>query len=279
MLTIKHNKKRNSGLMYEFLIRRLGNCMLENNKDEQLKITKILRKYFSVGQPLAEEYKIFDTIINNRGVDSTLARKILEHIRQHAISVRNLDVKKSNFIKEVHHIFGKNFFDDRIPDYRLYASICTLLENYKIKENKLDSSVERSYLEESLIKYMTNVPQIKENKLEKDINNTTVRLVIDRFKDKYKSLNESQKKILRQFINCLLAGNKGLDNIILSEKKSLLKKFDNHDNLFFKNDVIMLEKFNKTIERLRNLQITSNKSKLIEELLLYHELAQELSDE
>ena len=43
----KHNKKRNVGLMYEFLLRHISSCLIEGKSNEAKKVTKILERRFN----------------------------------------------------------------------------------------------------------------------------------------------------------------------------------------------------------------------------------------
>ena len=124
--TFKHNKKRDTGLVYEFLIRKLSHAMINKNHDATQKTLEITRRYYGDGAPLSEERELFDVIRNARGLSESAARRVLGEIQRAAkeMDVKKIDIKKSNLIKEINYSFGKNFFFDyRIPEYRLLASI------------------------------------------------------------------------------------------------------------------------------------------------------------
>ena len=66
--SFRHSKKRNSGLLYEFLIRRMSLSMVNGDKPSYDKASSILKRYFSAGMPLATEKEIFDVVVSSRGL-------------------------------------------------------------------------------------------------------------------------------------------------------------------------------------------------------------------
>ena len=126
MGTFKHNKKRDTGLVYEFLVRKLSQTMVEKDTSSYQKTMDILRKYYGDGAILAEERELFDVIMNARGLSEVAARRVLGEVQRVAKSMdaRKIDIKKSNLIKEINYTFGRDFFSNhRVPTYRLLASI------------------------------------------------------------------------------------------------------------------------------------------------------------
>src|SRR5271165_3205878 len=117
-----HNKKRNSGLVYEFLVRQMGAGLIDHDKKIYQESLGLIRKYFGEGTPLGAERLLFEVFRENRGVTEGAAWRVIEEVKRlaKALDHKKIEIKKSNLIKEVNHTFGRDFFSrHRIPEYRL----------------------------------------------------------------------------------------------------------------------------------------------------------------
>lgn len=283
--TFKHNKKRNSGLVYEFLIRRLGLSIVDKDKQSYFKAASLIKKYFNRGMPLAKERDIFEAISKSRSLDETTARRVLNEVKKqvNTLDHRKIEIKKSNIIKEIHYAFGQNFFDvHRIPQYRLYASIQMLVEQYKNKEATMNESLNRVHLEEALVKFMKSKEITHETAKGEKVDSLVASLAMKKFEQRYAgSLNEDQKRTLRKFMNYSVTGNsEQFTREMNEEKQKLLGKLSTSKNLtYFKEDKIMLERMNESISFLTNMKDVSTE-KSVQDILLYQKLVQEIdSDE
>lgn len=281
--SFKHNKKRNSGLVYEFLVRRLGLTMVDRDPDSYMKTMGIIKKYYSAGMPLAREREVFEVITKAKGMNETTARRVLDEVKKHVSSLdsRKIEIKKSNLIKDVHYAFGQNFFDvHRIPQYRLYASIQMLVEQYKKAPSPLISEgVQKIQLEESLIKYMT-VPRGGEGTVVKGekVDSLVASLAMRKFEQRYSgTLNEGQKKTLRRFMSYSMTGNKEqFAREMEDEKKSLLEKLTTSRKLpCFLEDKVMAQRMDEALGSLNKLSDMTAES-TVQDILLYHKLLQEI---
>ena len=205
MASFKHNKKRNTGLVYEFLLRRLSEAMVDSDRSKYDQALGILKKYYGDGTAMAEERELFDVVRNTRGVTESAARRILGEVQHQAqkMDARKIDIKKSNLIKEVNHAYGQNFFNEyRIPEYRLLASIQMVIDAARTN-TLIAESVARIQLEEGLVQYMTTKGSYSVTKpaTPGEIDALIVRMVTKRFSEKYsKALNASQKILLERYI-------------------------------------------------------------------------------
>jgi len=227
MATFKHNKKRNVGLVYEFLVRRLSSAMVSQDKQTYGKTLEILRKYYSEGTVLSEERELFEVIRNTRGVSENAARRILAEVQKQAckIDVKKCDIKKSNLLKDINYTFGKDFFaEHRVPEYRLLASIQMVIDGSR-GNAMLSESVAKIQLEEGLIQYMTTKGDysVKAAAAKGDIDQLVMKMVAKRFEEKYsKSLIGPQKMLLEKFIRYQVVGDvKPLVEMVVSEMKRI----------------------------------------------------------
>ena len=82
---MRHNKKRNTALLYEFLIRHVSKCLIESRKAEANKAVGLLKKYYKSG-PLREELDLFDSALQSKVQTAEYASKVLSEQRRSVIA-------------------------------------------------------------------------------------------------------------------------------------------------------------------------------------------------
>ena len=278
----KHNKKRDTGLVYEFLIRRLSQTMLDGDKDGQRTALGIVRKYFDQSSgPLSEERELFDVIRNTRGVSENVARQVLSEVQKAArkMDVKKLDIKKSNLIKEINYSFGQDFWDNhRIPDYRVLASIQMVIDASRGDAN-LTESVSKIQLEEGLVQFMmTKSGAVLAQPSKSEVDQLVMRMVAKRFEEKYsKTLSTPQKKLLEKYVRYQVSGDdKQLSDFLLDEMVRISKSLDAALAMNeFTEDKFMLEKL---VEAKKLFPTVGNKpvDYRVEEVMMYQKLVEEI---
>lgn len=277
-----HNRKRNTGLVYEFMVRQMANQMIDKDQPGWMKTFEIVRSYFTPGSVLAEELELFDAIRSVRGLKETTARKLLFEVlgRAKKIDERQLDVKKSNLIKDLNYTFGKDFFSKyRLSDYRLLASIQMLIDNCR-RPGKLTEDVMRLQLEESLVSYLISQPIAESTKQSEDrIDGVVYQVAVKKFTDRYgQILNESQRAILDRFGVALLSKQpRVVKEQLLDEKVRILLILRGSRTIKeIREDDSMKTGLDEAISRLVKLDENADPESALEEMLLYERLASEL---
>jgi len=207
-----HNKKRNSALLYEFLIRHISNCLVTERADEAKKALEMSKVYFAKNTILNEELKLFKLLLNTNIHSRQSAQKIIEEVYSLSkkIDARKLDVEKSRLIKEINHNFGKSdFYSYKILDYPIYASIQTLLTEERNKKKRL-LSLDKIKLEDRIVEHLiTKKTPIMDNdafKVNPEYNNVVSHFVVERFHKKYNNrLTENQKKMVVDYAIYLIS--------------------------------------------------------------------------
>ena len=74
-MRLKHNKKRNTALVYEILIRELTESVVKKNKNKQNKIVSIIKEHFKKDSTLKEELELYRSIYETRDLEKKLAEK------------------------------------------------------------------------------------------------------------------------------------------------------------------------------------------------------------
>lgn len=279
MATFKHNKKRDCGLVYEFLVRQLSKAVVEKDQKTYKRALEIVNKYYGPGTALAEERELFDVVKSARGLSESSARRVLGEVERHArrMDSKRIDIKKSNLIKEINYTFGQEFFSvHRVPDYRLLASIQMVIDAART-QNRLTESVQKIQLEEGLVRYMMTRGSFSETQAQKsEVDALVMSLVAKRFSEKYaKSLISPQKVLLEKYIRFQVTGDeKPLRVLVEAETQRIAGALERAS--YMKEvieDKVMGQKLN---EARSYFSKSKDLAQVVEDLMLYQKLVEEI---
>jgi hypothetical protein len=130
-MKIKHNKYKNTGILFELLVRKITSDTMSNGNS---KAATLVKKYFTKSE-LANENKLYQTINNStslsEGKAETVISTVLEMSRK--LDRDKLAKEKYNLIKEIKDNFDINdFFQAKIKNYKVLASTYTLFESVRL---------------------------------------------------------------------------------------------------------------------------------------------------
>lgn len=281
-MKVKHSKFRNTGLIFELLVKQIAADTLSKKDSPAL---AILRKHFTGKTVLVKEFKLYEFILKNKGVGQNKAESILSTITEisRKFDQKILKAQKYALISDIKEAYKSDeFFNIQSTDYKALASLYCLLEaqnnNDLVDPNLLINF--KSTLLEHLTTKKQNSTDVKDtlieeySKYDKDLKLLAFKILLEKFNDKYKDLLPEQKRILREFITSVNSTtklrtvvNEELELIIKEVKKSTSKVKD-------KVVLIKLEEITKSIRPLTNKEKISD-THLIN-LLQYYDLVQEL---
>ena len=224
---IKHSKYRNTGILFELLVRQTTSDLL-NNVDS--KSVKILKKYFT-NTELGKEYSLYNTLVTSKKLSEAKAEILISTLIEQykKLDCEKINKLKYNLIKEIKSNYDLDeFFKAKINNYKQYASLYTIFESQNSKSidtkqlilNKI--TLLEQLTDESIVD--KKAPQsIMEDfmKEDKEVRLLAYKMLVEKFNDKYESLSEVQKSILKQYINSI-ADTKSL-TIYLNERISEVK--------------------------------------------------------
>lgn len=227
-MNFRTNKKRNSALLYEFLIRHISKCIIEDKKVEANKALEISKKFFSEGSPLRNELKLFQSVMSTTKATSRDAfDKIVEYACKSAslMNPRILDEQKSKLIKEINYTLNKDVYDYKIPDYVNYSSLQLLFNESRARPEKKIDGFDRIKLKDLLITRLSEAKKPEELKVDKTYNNTVYKILVNKFHEKYATkLNENQKKFLIEYTKFLISEDKNAFAQNLKKEGDRIKK-------------------------------------------------------
>lgn len=237
---LKHNKKRNVGLLNEFFAQYMANAAVEFRFDDYAKADSLWKKHFKEGTELSKELQLFETVSSANFKDRTIAHKVLEQVKKHVKmqSQERLNKEKTNLIHEVRNeLADDGFFDRQIGDYKTNATIQLVLNYWRNGDDENPTRFSQiSHLEEKVIDYMTtnnlSSPPFDQTLLEtsqEDIDRLVVNVFREKVDNKYSAqLNEEQKEILGlyTFANKSVESQRALSKKLNSIQEKVLTNID-----------------------------------------------------
>lgn len=281
-MKIKHSKYKNTGLIFELLVKQVAADTLSRKESPAI---KVIKKFYTGNTALVKEFKLYDFVIKNKGVGSRKADTIVSTIVEISRKLDNDALKKQKYelIKELKsHYDLEEFFSMKVESYKPLAALYCLLEAQNTP-NLLDPAVFVNN-KTTILEHLTQTKQsqgkvtdtlIEEySKFDKDLRLLTYKILLEKFNDRYKDLLPEQKNILKEFITAASSSTR-LRNIV-NEQIEILKSTVEQLKERVTDSVvrIKLEEIHKGMHTVKNTQKVDD-SHLVS-LMQYYDLVNEL---
>lgn len=279
-MAIKHSKYRNTGVLFELLVRQTTSDLIKN---QDSKAVKILKRYFT-NTELGREYTLYNTVVSSPKLSEAKADMLVNTLVEQykKLDHQKIEKLKYNLIKEIKSIYGlDNFFKAKVESYKTYASLYTVLESQRSERSDVKQVVANkiNLLEHLTAKSVENLkaPQslIREfMKEDKEIRLLTYKILVEKFNDKYKNFSERQKSILKEYINNVsdtVNLREYLNKQLISIKKELTELKNNSQDTVVKIKLDEVLKFIKPLNEGHTI-----KDEVITGILQYCDLIDEL---
>jgi hypothetical protein len=286
MKKIKHSKVKNTGVLFELLVRQITLEVLNGDKTENAK--RIVKEFFAPGKELNKELRLYELLIKEKYSSETRAEKFVDTVCEaySKLDTNKLNKEKYNLIKEIKERFdSEQFLSSPITNYKVLASIYKVFESQKTTDSDIKDIFDSKV---TLIENITSKPVSKSvkpqdeaqelvemyKKQDKDIRLLTYKILVETFNKKYTNLDSKQKEVLREYINNITNTSKFKD-YFTEELKSTVSEL----NLLNKkiSDKVTTIKLNETISVLKGQKLGRSVSdNQVSVLLLSQELLKEL---
>jgi hypothetical protein len=202
----QHNKKRNVGIIYEQLLLRASAALVDNDISTASKCTGLIKKYYRPGTEIFKEFRLFQALINTTVKSDMLGTRLMQEARRgvHIFSPRQLEVEKSSLIRDINKLIDdQNFFNQPVKEYKVYATVQTLMNDWrKEEESNLGRVVE---YESKLLEWMKSDKEETQSLNElttNDVTSLTVKVMNEKFEKKWgEKLNETQRALIRDYVH------------------------------------------------------------------------------
>ena len=283
-MKIKHSKYKNTGLIFELLVKQVAADTLSRKESPAI---KVIKKFYTGNTSLVKEFKLYDFILKNKGVGSKKAETIVSTIVEisRKLDLDSLKKQKYELIKELkQHYDLEEFFSMKVDTYKPLAALYCLLEAQNTPD-LLDPNVfvnNKTTILEHLTQTKHSEGQVKDalieeySKFDKDLRLLTYKILLEKFNNQYKDLLPEQKNILKEFI---VSANSSirLRNIVNEEMIKLGKDISTLKAKITDSVVrIKLEEIQKAIIPVKNTQKVDDNHLVY--LMQYYELVNELKN-
>ena len=284
MKKIKHSKVKNTGILFEMLVRQIAADTMHGNKTKAL---PMIKRHFRTETELGKELQLYRTIQEEEFKTETSAQKFLQACisARKALNESALRRQKYNLIKEINDQFiVENFFKSRVSNYKVLASIFKLFEYAEVdnpaqlvrSKSTLVEHVLRNTLANPVRKKKGNVVTDTYTVQTKDVRLLSYKMLIDKFNDKYDGLNQRQKNVLREYINNV-TNSVALKEFIQHEIPYIQKKLQRNINSVGSKIVkIKLQEVCNMLGKIEKENLIKDRHVLT--VLKYHELIKELEN-
>jgi hypothetical protein len=280
-MKIKHSKFKNTGILFELLVRQIASDTVSNKDSSAIGLVK---KYFSKSE-LAKEYKLYQALISPKSLSEAKAETFINSTLEASLRLNKTTLRKEkyNLIKEIREAYDiEEFFKAKISHYKEYAATFNLIETH----NSLEFTDPQHIIDNkiTLLEHITRKEVDKDgvkdrvmeefNKMDTGSRILAYRMLLEKFNSKYATLSDRQKLILKEFINNITNTVKLRDfvnknfNIINEEITKLIPTVSDKTTQIKLAEVITLL---KPLDKTQNV-----KDENVISLLQYYQLIDEL---
>lgn len=207
-MKVKHSKFKNTGILFELLVRQITADSMVNQNSKAL---GLIKKYF-ISSEMAKENKLYQSLVNSEQLTEQKANVVISTILDLSSKIDRvkLNKEKFNLIREIKTSYDfQDFFKAKINNYKTLASIYVLFESYTDKKFKNPETIISSKI--SILEHLTksksatNLSPIVEEFLQQDKASRVLvqKVMLEKFNKKFAKLSDEQKEVLREYIQSI----------------------------------------------------------------------------
>ena len=286
MKKIKHSKFKNTGFIFELLVRQITSEIMSNNKSVA---EKILKEHFNSKKELSKELKLYQYLVNEKYNSESKAEQFINTILEarKRLDETKLTREKYNLIKEIKETYNLDeFIKSSISNYKTLASIYKIFETvtsgeqfdptdivssrFTIAENIINSSIENKDVK------IKDAVLEEYRKQDEDLRAVSYKLLVESFNNKYKNLNNEQKSLLREYINNINNTGK-LNEYVGNEVTKLVDSLKEVGSKI--SDKVTKIKLAETISNVKKIKsVKKIKEQHLSAMMMTYELLNELKE-
>jgi hypothetical protein len=289
-MNIRHNKIKNTGILFELLVRKVAADVLDGKPDSFA--VKMMREHFHSKSELGKELQLYRSFFNAPKLSEGKAFNMLDVVLQRRASLNEklLNAQKFLLIREIKQNCDlKQFMSGRVPSYKVHASIYKLFETTSttnIDESvfmQIDEMVAARFVivehlkgelkEEQIVKESNYSAMLKDQP--EEIRYLSYKFLLESFNEKYSNFSDKQKNLLREYINNGTNVEK-FGAHVSTESVSLIRDIKKNSNKI--TDEVTKIKVNEVIHQLQQIQQKNQvKDNYITALLIAYQISHELN--
>jgi tellurite resistance protein len=287
MKNIKHSKFKNTGFIFELLVRQITSEIMSGKTTS--KAEKILKEFFSSKKELSKELKLYQYLINEKYNSEAKAEKFVETVceARKRLDEQKITKEKYNLIKQIKETYNiDEFTKSPISNYKSLASIYKVFEatitkesfepkdivnsKFTIVENMINSSIENKD------KKVNDRVFEEYKKQDEEVRMLSYKMLVENFNKKYNNLSEEQKRLLKEYINNINNTGK-LKEYVTNEVNSLSEGLKQIGSKV--SDKVTKIKLAETISNIKKIKsVKKLKESHLSALMMSYELLKELKN-
>lgn len=281
MKKLKHSKYKNTGILFELLVRQITADVL--NGDESSSANKLLKKHFSEHTCLGKEQRLYQLLIEESTVDVSKAESLLQVARENHKKLGNKELANARYelVKDIKETYPINdLFRAKIKNYKTYASIFKLFESHNplVYCDSKEIFESKNTIIKNLVSSRTDKNEVvgvdDYEKQNEDLRLIAYKLLVDNFNKKYSNLDENQQMLLKNYINNISNTN-SLREYINKQVPSIKEQIEKYSTRI--DDDVVKIKLKEVISQLgKTTEGKVVKDSQVSTLLLCYELIKEL---
>lgn len=286
MKKIKHSKFKNTGFIFELLVRQVTSEILSSSKSVA---EKILKEHFNSKKELSKELKLYQYLVNEKYNSETKAEKFIDTVceARKRLDETKITKEKYNLIKTIKENYNiDEFIKSPISNYKALASIYKVFEvttsneqyepteivgaRFTITENIINSSIQNKDTK------MKDAVMEEYKRIDEDLRAISYKILVESFNKKYKTLTAEQKGLLREYINNINNTGK-LNEYVGGEVVKLVMELKEVGKSV--KDKVTKIKLAETVSNLKKIKSAKRiKEEHLSAMMMTYELLKELKD-
>jgi hypothetical protein len=286
MKKIKHSKFKNTGFIFELLVRQVTAEIMSSEKSTA---EKILKEYYNSKKELSKELKLYQYLIQEKYNSETKAEKFIDTILEarKRLDEKKIIKEKYSLIKAIKESYNiDEFIKSPISNYKVLASIYKIFETVSSTEqfDPTDIVSSRFTITEGIINtsIQNKDQRIKDavieeyQKQDENLRALSYKFLVENFNKKYKNLSEEQKSLLRQYINNINNTGK-LNEYVGGEVTNIINSLKEVGSKV--SDKVTKIKLAETISNIKKIKsVKKIKEEHLSAMMMTYELINEIKD-
>lgn len=279
-----HNKKRNTGLLYEFLVQTISKALIDGDQKRSSVGLKLIKRHFKQGTQLHREYRLINSLVKTTVSNESVAASIVQEAKLAArgYDAKALDREKSLLISNINKaVSDVDFYDQQVNEYKIIATIQTLFNDWRDPERDLGRQAQ---YEDQLVNWLVSEKKSSTESVPPEESPGEARLLMKimmrKLNEKYAGvLSDEQKQLIRAY--AFSTANDDSESItmkLVEVKKRLLQEIADFRQHTQDNEYV-INKLVETQQRLENETLVDVNDDTVTRFMLYTKLSAELTSE
>lgn len=251
---MKHNKKRNVGIVYELLLNHISTKLLEGRKREAKIATKLIEKHFKKGTELYKEFRLFNALAKSDITQTHIVASILNEAKNASrnLNEKKLEREKSELLKDINYkINEKDFYYRNINNYRDLGLVQLALNEWRKDDRDIKRLVDlETRLGALMLKEKNRINEQKYDASHSD--RLVLKIMTEKFNKRYgEELTNDQQKIIEGYVFLSDKEPGNLKKFFEGKKEEALNSLEKFEDM--SDNRYLLSKLDEVRKKINNL--------------------------